>query len=434
MPKIAKELGPLDIKRATHPGGGTNVWIAVGGVSGLLLQITPSGGKSWLLRSMVGGKRRGIGLGPYPEVSLAAAREAAREAKAQIAAGLDPIEQKKAARAALAAAQARGLTFADAVDKALAAKLDGFKNEKHRQQWRSTLETYAIPKIGRQLVGEIATQDILRVLEPIWTEKTETASRLRGRIESVLAWATVAGHRTGDNPARWAGNLKELLPAPDKVARKDNHPAVRIEDAPRWFAALRARDGMGSRALEFVALTAVRSQEVRGARWDEVDLVTAMWVVPAERMKMDREHRVPLSGDAVALLKALPRIDENPLVFPAVRGGELSDATLSATMKRLHAADLEAGGTGFVDRVSKRPAVPHGLRSVFRDWVAERTNFDGAMAEIALAHKVGNAVEAAYRRGDMVEKRRRMMDAWAAFLAGEKAARTVVPIDRANGS
>lgn len=255
--------------------------------------------------------------------------------------------------------------------------------------------------------------------ESLWQARTETASRLRGRIEAVLSWATVAGHRTGDNPARWVGNLKELLPAAAKVKKSSNQPALQIADAPRWFRQVRGRDGTGSRALEFAVLTAARSREVRGAVWDEIDLDTRLWIIPATRMKMDREHRVPLCEVAVTLLKNLPRFHDNPLVFPAPRGGEMSDATLSATMKRIHAADLEAGGNGFIDRVSKRPAVPHGLRSTFRDWVAEKTHFPGEMAEIALAHKVGSVVEAAYRRGDMIEKRRQLMGAWAEFLMSE---------------
>lgn len=426
MPRTAKELSALEVKRLEHPGKGRNVTFTVGGVSGLLLQVTPNGGRTWLLRVQVGEKRREIGLGGYPEVPLAAARDKAREMKEQIRRGVDPVEERKVARAALVAAQRRGLTFSKAVDRYLGAKLDAFKNAKHRQQWRNTLDTYAIPELGTMLVHDITVQDVLRVLEPLWQSKTETASRLRGRIEAVLSWATVAGHRTGDNPARWAGNLKELLPAPTKVAKGDNQPAVQIDDAPRWLAELRKRDGMGSRALEFAALTAARSQEVRGARWDEIDLKAAMWVIPAGRMKMRREHRVPLSKAANALLEALPRLEGNPLVFPAPRGGELSDMTLSAAMKRLHDADVAEDGPGFVDRANKRPAVPHGLRSTFRDWVAERTHFPGDMAEVALAHKVANAVEASYRRGDMVEKRRTMMNAWADFLTGKAAAGKVV--------
>lgn len=430
VPRVAKELSHLEVKRLQHKGGVGNATFAVGGVSGLLLQITPKGGRTWLLRASVGGRRREIGLGGFPDVTLAQARERARAAKDQIRSGVDPVEERKAVRSALAAAQRRGLTFAKAVEEYLSAKLDGFKNAKHRDQWRNTLQTYAIPHLGKMLVQDIAVQDVLLVLnqpvatgatDTLWQAKTETASRLRGRIEAVLSWATVSGHRSGDNPARWAGNLKELLPAASKVARKANQPALRVEDAPAWFSELRKRDGMGSRCLEFAALTAARSQEVRGARWDEIDLAKALWVIPAARMKMEREHRVPLPAAAVALLEALPRLTDNPLVFPAVRGGELSDMTLSATMKRLHEAELAEGRQGFIDRVSKRPAVPHGLRSTFRDWVAERTHFDGAMAEVALAHKVSNTVEAAYRRGDMVEKRRAMMAAWESYLTGSSA-------------
>ena len=426
MPKKARDLSPLDVRRLKHPGGRSNATFAVGGVSGLLLQITPANGRTWLLRVKVGDKRREIGLGGYPDVPLAQARDRAREAKDKIQRGIDPVEERKAARAALAAAQRRGLIFSEAVKRYLAAKLDGFKNAKHQQQWRNTLATYATPQLGAMLVSDITVQDVLRVLEPIWSDKTETASRLRGRIEAVLSWATVAGHRTGDNPARWAGNLKELLPAPSTVARQDNQPALQLDDAPRWFAALGARKGMGCRAVEFLALTAARSQEVRGATWDEVDLEKCLWIIPAVRMKMEREHRVPLSVDAVKLLKALPRFKDNPLVFPAPRGGELSDMTLSATMRRLHDASKAADGVGFVDRVSKRPAVPHGLRSTFRDWVSERTSFAGEMAEVALAHRISNAVEAAYRRGDMIEKRRGMMSSWADFIAGRKDRKSVV--------
>ncbi|MGI3212558.1 tyrosine-type recombinase/integrase [Roseovarius tibetensis] len=416
MPKVAKELSALEVKNLAHPGGKRNVLYSVGGVSGLHMQITPHGGRSWVLRIKVGSKRRDLGLGGFPSVTLSQARDKAREARAKIESGIDPVEERKAANAALVASQRRGLTFADAVDKALTAKLDAFKNAKHRQQWENTLATYATPELGKMLVQDIDTQDVLRVLQPIWATKTETATRVRGRIEAVLSWATVSGHRKGDNPARWAGNLKELLPAPAKIAKEANHPAVQIDDAPRWFAALRTREGLGARALEFLALCGLRSSEVRSLTWDDVDKDKAIVVIPADRMKAGEEHRVPLSPEALALLDALPRFDDNPLVFPAPRGGMLSDMTLSATMKRMHQADLAQGGQGFIDRVSKRPAVPHGLRSTFRDWVAERTSYPGDMAEVALAHKISNAVEASYRRGDMIEKRRRMMADWAHFL------------------
>jgi len=420
VPRVAKELSAIEVKRLLHPGIGGNVTFAVGGVSGLLLQMTPTGGRTWLLRVSIGGKRREIGLGGFPEVSLAQARERARETKDKIWHGIDPLKERKAAQSALVTSAGRGMTFKIATDRYLTAKLDAFRNAKHRQQWNNTLRTYAEPTLGGILVDDITVQDVLRVLEPIWRSKTETASRVRGRIESVLSWATVAGHRTGDNPARWAGNLKELLPAASKVAKRRNQPALQIDDAPRWLAAVHERSGIGTRALEFAALTAARSQEVRGAEWAEIDLDAALWIVPAIRTKMDREHRVPLTHQAVALLKALPHIEGTELVFPAPRGGELSDMTLSAATKRIHSTDIAAGRPGFLDRVNNRPAVPHGLRSTFRDWVAERTQFPGEMAEVALAHKVGNAVEAAYRRGDMVEKRRTMMTAWAEYLYSGK--------------
>ncbi len=430
MPKLAKELGPLDLKRLAHPGGKTNAMFAVGGVAGLYLQIAPTGARTWILRVRIGEKRRDIGLGGYPTVTLALAREKAREARQKVERGIDPVEERKAARATLAAAQRRGMSFAKAVDLYLAAKLDAFRNAKHRQQWRNTLDAYAMGDLGPMMVHDIAVQDVLRVLQPIWQSKTETATRLRGRIEAVLSWATVSGHRSGDNPARWGGNLKELLPAPSKVANESNHPALQLDDAARWFANLRQRDGYPARALEFLALTAARSGEIRGATWDEIDLKSALWIVPAQRMKMQREHRVPLSKEAVALLEALPRMDGTDLLFPSAGGGQISDMTLSMAMKRMHAADVEGGGTGFVDRVNKRPAVPHGLRSTFRDWVAEKTTYPGEMAEVALAHRISSAVEAAYRRGDMIEKRRRMMGDWVDFLLKTSPAAEVIYLVR----
>ena len=344
MPKVASELTALDVKRLAHPGGKRNVLFSVGGVPGLHLQLTPNDGRSWVLRAKVGAVRRDIGLGGFPGVTLSQARDKARDVRDKIEKGIDPIVEREAAKASLIAAQRRGLTFAAAMDKYLAAKLDAFKNAKHRQQWENTLATYAKPDLGKMLVQDIAVHDVLRVLQPLWADKTETASRLRGRIEAVLSWATVAGHRRGDNPARWAGNLKELLPAPSKVAKEGNQPALMIDDAPRWFKALQDRDGFGARALEFLALTATRSQEIRGALWGEIDLDKALWIIPAARMKMDREHRIALSGEAVALLRALPRLEGNALVFPAARGGQLSDMTLSAAMKRMHEADIAAGG------------------------------------------------------------------------------------------
>lgn len=411
MPRVAKELTPIEVKRLTKPG-----MHAVGGVVGLVLQISPNGqSRHWIFRTTIGGKRRHIGLGSFPTVTLAMARDIAREAFLKIRAGIDPIEERKAAQSALVAAQKRGLTFAQAMEKYLAVKLAEFDNNKHRKQWRATLDRYAAPALGNMFVADLSVQDVLRVLEPIWQEKTETASRLRGRIEAVLSWATVAGHREGDNPARWKGNLSEILPKPSKVAKVTHQPALALDDAAAWFADLRGRDGMGARALEFLVMTASRSGEIRGATWDEINLDAGIWTVPAKRMKMGREHRVPLTSEAIALLNDLPQFEGSPYVFPAAKGGQISDMTISAVMKR----------QGFTDSRTGRTAVPHGLRSTFRDWAAERTEYPRDMAEIALAHNVGSEVERAYRRGDQMEKRRAMMNAWGRFLRGEQNQKVV---------
>lgn len=420
MPRKAKELSALDVKRLEHPGEGRNALYAVGGVSGLMLQITPSGGKSWILRATVGAKRRDIGLGGYPDVSLGQARERAREGRDMIRQGVDPVEHRKAMRAALVAQQKRGLTFSEAMEKLAETKEKEFRSERHAKLWRSSLDLYAVPALGAMLVADIRRDDILRALKPIWEEKTDTAKRLRQRIEAVLAWATVAGHRQGDNPAKWKHNLDAFLPSPSKIKKTAHQPALSQADAPLWFADLQTREGNATRALEFLALTAVRSGDVRGAEWGEIDLKAKLWTIPAERMKAANEHRVPLTDQAIALLEALPRFEGNPLVFPAPRGGALTDAAMGACMKRIH----EARQGGYLDARSGRPAVPHGLRSTFRDWAAE-TGYPRDMAELALAHVVGSDVERAYRRSDMVDRRRQMMAAWGAFLRGEAGAKVV---------
>jgi integrase len=315
------------------------------------------------------------------------------------------------------------LTFAEAMEKYLAAKLSEFRNEKHRKQWRSTLDTYALPVLGPKRVAEIRVQDVLKVLEPIWRTKTETASRLRGRIENVLSWATVAGHRTGDNPARWKGNLSEILPKPTKIAKGENQPALALREVTQWWADLAMREGMAARALQFLTLAAARSGEVRGMTWNELDRDengNAVWTVPASRMKTGRDHRVPLTAEAVALLTALPRMESSPYVFFAPQGGMLSDMSISAVMRRMQDTEVKAGRAGYLDPSSKRPAVPHGLRSTFRQWTAER-GYPRDMAEIALAHWIGSEVERAYQRSDMFERRLAMMSDWAAFLRGAAA-------------
>lgn len=417
MPKIAKELSA---KAVQHLGPGVH---AVGGVAGLMLQVTSDTAKSWLLRTTkIDGKRREIGLGGYPEISLATAREYAKRAKDQIRNGIDPIAEKRQRRAEAIAAAKRHLTFRDAVDKFLDATLAEFRNEKHRKQWRSTLDNYAMPVVGNMAVAEITKHHMKEILEPIWTTKTETATRLRQRCERVLDWAKGHGHREGDNPAAWKGNLDVLLPKPKRIVEVVNHPAVQLKDAPAWLAALRKRDGNGARALEFVTLTASRSGEVRGMEWSEIDWNAKLWNVPASRMKMKKPHTVTLSNAALAILTAMKEAatGDSKFVFPAIRGGMLSDMTLSATMKRMHEDEVKAGRTGWLDKHSKRPAVPHGLRSTFSDWAGDVSDYPRDLREFALAHAINSDVEADYRRETAVEKRRAMMSDWAAFLRGGK--------------
>ena len=380
---------------------------------GLFLRVASNGARQWVQRITIRGKRRELGLGSPPAVTLAVARKKALENRGSAMLGGDPLAEKREAREVL--------TFSDAIETYLAAKLSEFRNEKHRKQWRATLETHAVPVIGRKQVSEIEMQDVLRVLEPIWHSKTETAKRLRGRIENVLSWATVAGHRSGENPARWKGNLSEILPNPAKVAKSTNQPALALVDVQQWWLDLGTRDGMGATALQFLALTAARSGEVRGATWDEFNLASSVWNIPAERMKNGRPHRVPLAQEAMALLEHLPRLDGNPLVFFAPRGGQLSDMSISGVMRRMQESEVQAGRPGYLDPSSKRQAVPHGLRSTFRQWTAEQ-GFPRDMAEIALAHFIGSDVERTYQRSDMLERRRDMMAAWAAFLRAEPAA------------
>lgn len=380
---------------------------------GLFLKVTKTGAKQWVQRITIRGKRSELGLGSPPAVTLAAARKKALENHGAAMLGDDPLAEKRKAREVL--------TFAQAVDAYLPIKFPEYRNEKHKKQWRSTLETYAIPVLGQKPVSEISTQDVLRVLESIWHNKTETAFRLRGRVENVLSWATVAGHRAGENPARWKGNLSEILPKPSKVAKTSNHPALALADVQQWWADLEQRDGMSALALRFLALTASRSGEVRGATWEEFDLSAAVWTIPKDRMKNGRAHRVPLTEDAVALLGHLPRLDGSPFVFFAPRGGQLSDMSISSVMRRMQEAEVKAGRPGYLDPASKRPAVPHGLRSTFRQWTAEQ-GYPRNMAEIALAHFIGSDVERTYQRSDMLERRRDMMAAWAAFLRTNSAA------------
>ena len=395
MEKIARELTALEIGRLDKPGHH-----AVGGVTGLYLYVNDGGARSWVLRVVVGLKRRHIGLGGYPSVTLAQAKEVARQLRHDISKGIDPIQQRRHDVNKLMAEQASAITFEKAAEGYLDAHGDSWKNAKHRAQWASTLNTYVYPSIGKLQVKDIEVEHVLTVLNPIWKIKHETASRVRGRIESVLDWAAARNYRSRDNPARWKGLLDKLLSAPSRVKVVEHYKAMPIDEAPGFIARLRTREGMAALALEFAILCAARSGEVRGARWSEIDMDACLWTIPKERMKAGKEHRVPLNAQAMEILEALPESGAGNLVFAAPKGGIMSDMTLTALMRRMN-----------VD------AVPHGFRSTFRDWASERTNYPRELAEQALAHAIESKVEAAYRRGDMLEKRMAMMAEWGNFLS-----------------
>ncbi len=394
MGRKSKDLAPLAVAKLVTPG-----MHFVGHVSGLALRVSGTGTRSWILRIMVGGKRRDMGLGAYPEVSLAAAKAAASVTREQVRGGLDPLAARRAAQANLRAEQASFLSFEEAAKQYMAAHEKGWKNQKHAAQWRTTLETYAYPVVGKLHVRDIALSHVLKVLEPIWDKKTETASRLRGRIEVVLDWAKARGLRSGDNPARWKGNLDTLLPAPGKVAKVEHHKACDWQDISAFIEQLRATSSMGARALEFLILTSTRSGEVRGARWSEIDLERGVWTIPANRMKAGKEHRVPLSVPALKLLNSLPRSEGNTLLFTSSRDTAFSDMALTMILRRM--------GKEFT---------VHGFRSTFRDWAGETTAFPREVIEHALAHQLKDKAEAAYARGDLFTKRAGLMKAWAEFL------------------
>lgn len=395
MPKKAKELSAIEVSRLTVEGR-----YPVGGVAGLCLKVSPAGAPSWVLRVVVAGKRRDAGLGGYPSVTLAQAREKARQARADIERGIDPIAARAAAKSALTAARGQETTFANAAELFIQAKSAEWKNAKHVAQWTATLETYAYPVVGKMQVRDVTLAHVVKILEPIWSTKTETAKRLRGRLEQVLDWATVRGFRHGDNPARWKGHLDKILAKPGKVAKTAHHPALPYAAMGRFMADLRQKEGISAHMLEFTILTAARSGEARGATWAEIDLDAALWIIPGERMKAGKEHRVPLSERVLEILRDLPRVTGTDLVFPAPRNGQLSDMAMTAIMRRMGVK-----------------AVPHGFRSTFRDWCAECTNYPRDVAEMALAHAIGNKVEAAYRRGDLFEKRKQLMADWARFCS-----------------
>jgi integrase len=381
--------------------------------AGLYLQVAASAARdergveagtsarSWIFRFDLNQRRREMGLGPLSIVSLAEARSRAAECRKLLHEGKDPLAMRRASQRR-AETQAQAAQPTQSFDECAAAYIEahraGWRSAKHAIQWEQTLRQYAAPVIGKLPVSVVTVAHVKRILEPIWRTKTETAVRLRGRIESVLSWATVHGYRSGDNPARWRGHLDQLLPLPTKVSTPVHHAALPYAELPAFMVQLRAQQGLGARALEFAILTATRSGEVRGAEWAEIDIDQKIWTIPGTRMKAGKEHRVPISDAALEMLKTIAEKTDSDLVFASERGGKLSDMTLLAVLRRMNLK-----------------VVPHGFRSTFRDWCAEQTEFTREVAEMSLAHAIGNKVEAAYRRGDLLEKRSELMHAWARY-------------------
>jgi integrase len=384
---------------------------------GLYLQITPTGARSWIFRYRVAGRERQMGLGPLEFVTLAEAREKARAARLQRYNGEDPLGGRTGRRPTAGASAPVGVTFKEAMVAYIATNKVAWRNQKHVAQWSSTLDTYAVPHFGQKLLADIDTADVLKALKPIWLTKAETASRLRGRIEAILSWGAAHGYRQGENPARWKGHIEMILPAKSRVAKVKHHAALSYTELPQFMTAMRSQGGVGVQALRFAILTAARTGEVIGADWREIDFENKTWTVPASRMKAGREHRVPLSRPAMEILEkqrqAWFEIEARrhrktlksgevgpvgPVFWGQLAGKGLSNMALLAVLRRMGRGDLTS----------------HGFRSTFRDWAAEETDFPSEVVEMALAHTIANKVEAAYRRGDLFEKRRGLMDCWAA--------------------
>ena len=368
----------------------------------LYLRVTPGGSRGWIFRFAIGGRTRDMGLGSYPEISLATARQHAETFRKLVKEGVDPIERRKTERAAQHVASAKTLTFDECAREYIKEHEPAWRSVKHRAQWSSTLKRYVSPAFGKLPAFDIDVGLVLKALKPIWNSKPETASRLRGRIEAVLDWARVHGYRSGENPARWKGNLKGALPNPTSTRIVVHHAALPYVEIGSFMAALRERGDRTARALEFTILTAARSAEALGATWDEIDFTNKLWKIPAARMKGSREHRVPLSPPAVALLNRMQTVRDREFVFPGLKAGQpLGDMAMLKLLARVGRDDLTV----------------HGFRSTFRDWAAERTNFPREVVEMALAHRIGTEVELAYRRSDLFEKRRLLMARWAEYCA-----------------
>ncbi|CAK0036275.1 putative phage integrase [Burkholderia pseudomallei] len=403
--RTLNRLTAIQVTRTKKPGVYSD-----GG--GLYLQISRTLAKSWLFRYMRQGKARGMGLGPVHTVSLVEARIKALDCRRQLVNGIDPLDAKLAKRRAEKREQAKSLPFRDCASQYIETHRQSWKNGKHAAQWESTLTTYAYPVFGDMLVSDIDTDEVVQVLEPIWTTKTETATRLRGRIEAILAWATVRRYRAGLNPARWKGHLDQLLAKPSRLQKVQHHAALPYSDAPSFMKLLQAQEGTAALALQLVILTASRTNEVIGARRAEFDLASGVWTIPAERMKAKREHRVPLSTDSVKLLKPMLEAGIGEFVFLASRDGKhLSNMAMLQLLKRMEREDLTV----------------HGFRSTFKDWARETTGYPREVSEAALAHVIGDQTEAAYARGDLFMKRAGLMQDWANYVTGHAVLRSVAP-------
>jgi integrase len=396
MGRALHRLSDPEIKQRRKSG-----YYADGGC--LYLRIAPGGTKGWIFRYTLNGRTRDAGLGSVADVTLKKARQEAKAWRELIEAGTDPIEARERKRAEAELASAKAMTFEQCAKAYIASHEPSWRNDKHRAQWRSTLATYCYPVLGTIPVGAIDTALVLMAVEPIWAAKPETASRVRGRVEVILNWAKARGHRDGDNPARWRGHLDQLLPAKAKVRRVEHHSALPYREIPAFMARLRKLASSSARSLEFLVLTATRTSEGLGATWDEVDLRHRMWTIPASRMKGGKEHRVPLTSRTLAIVKEMAEVRQSDFIFPGAKEGRpLSNMALLMLVR-----DLRPGIT------------VHGFRSTFKDWAAECTTSPNFVSEAALAHVVADRVEAAYRRGDLFEKRRQLMEEWGAYCCGK---------------
>jgi len=409
MERRIQKLSALAASKANKPGRYSDG-------AGLWLQVTKAGTKSWLFRYMRYGKAREMGLGALHTISLSDAREKALQCRKLLQDGKDPIEEKRSTLQQARLDESKTLTFTECAEKYIEAHRSGWRNAKHITQWENTISTYATPIFGSLPVAGIDTTLVMKCLEEIWEKKPETASRLRGRIEAVLDWATAREYRKGENPARWRGHLNKLLPSRAKVAKVKHHKALPYSEIPAFMDKLRQQDGIAARAMEFLVLTATRTNETLGAQWSEIDMDAALWTIPAERMKAGREHRVPLSPRALDILRAMEELKQGDFIFPGRSFGKsLSNMACLMTLRRMKRTDLTA----------------HGFRSTFRDWTAEVTSCPSEVAEMALAHTVSDKVEAAYRRGDLFKKREKLMKDWTAYCQLPAAkGETVVPMRR----